>query len=235
MANFTRAKPAGYGANSPIASAEIEQIDSNLAKAVNGDGGEYAGDLTWTGTHTFEADVAITDTATVTGVATVTGSGSITVTGGGSLTIEDDGAVTVENGAPVTVGSAGAVTRSYGAKNAAVAGNSAVTLLTLADWPALNSVGVLRCRLVSVVAVGASPHYAVEETTFTVRRLAAGIVSRRVEVTSDTSSTPNLEHDLSVADDSGDLDVIVTSSASSVAALSTLVVEAIDGPTFALA
>lgn len=182
--------------------------------------------------HIVETDVE--GLIRVAGIAgTVLIPADMTVQSGGSITLATDGSLVFTNGAPITKGNA--VTREYGAKDVAVASNTTLTMLTLAGWPAVNTVGTLRCRLVSVVAVSASPHYAVEETTFAVRRLAAGIVSQRAEVVSETTSAPNLEHDLSVVDNSGALDVQVTSSATSLAALSTLVVEAIDGPEFALA
>lgn len=68
MANFTRVKPAGWSLNEILTSAQMNALDIDHAASVNGDaGGSYAGDLTWTGTHTFDGtsggDVQITDTA----------------------------------------------------------------------------------------------------------------------------------------------------------------------------
>lgn len=58
MANFVRVKPAGYSTNDPITSAELNQLDTDHVKAVNGDeGGSYAGDVIWSGQHDFEGAV----------------------------------------------------------------------------------------------------------------------------------------------------------------------------------
>lgn len=58
MANFPRVKPAGWGLNAKLTSAEANQLDIDHSKSVNGDdGGTYAGALTWGGFHDFVGDV----------------------------------------------------------------------------------------------------------------------------------------------------------------------------------
>jgi len=52
MPNFARVKPAGYGANDNVTSAEFNQLDIDHAASVNGDGGgTYLGALHWGGEH----------------------------------------------------------------------------------------------------------------------------------------------------------------------------------------
>lgn len=70
MANFTRAKPAGWSLNEILTSAQMNALDIDHAASVNGDGGgSYAGDLTWTGTHEFDGgsggDLRVTNTAKI--------------------------------------------------------------------------------------------------------------------------------------------------------------------------
>jgi hypothetical protein len=117
----------------------------------------------------------------------------------------------------------------------AIPANATTTILTLPLWPAVNSVGRLRVELESVVAVGASPHFGLQVWDFTCRRLAGGIVSRAVNLIDDTSSSSALEHDVVVADSSGDLIVRVTSSATSAAAVANVVAFYRRGVPFALA
>lgn len=54
MADFTRVKTAGWGTNVLLASAEMNQLDIDHAKAPNvvDGGGPYPGDLVWSGKHT---------------------------------------------------------------------------------------------------------------------------------------------------------------------------------------
>lgn len=56
---ITRVKPLGWtDGNTVITENQINGIDINLTKAVDGiGGGSYAGNLTWTGIHTFSNDV----------------------------------------------------------------------------------------------------------------------------------------------------------------------------------
>lgn len=62
MANFPRVNPAGWGVNADFLSAEANQLDIDHAKSVNGDdGGTYAGDLIWTGTHTYTNVLELTN------------------------------------------------------------------------------------------------------------------------------------------------------------------------------
>lgn len=53
MADFARVKPAGWGTNVLLASAEMNQLDIDHAKAPNAvdGGGPYPGDITWSGKH----------------------------------------------------------------------------------------------------------------------------------------------------------------------------------------
>lgn len=72
MANFPRVKPAGYAQGDPITPAEINQLDSDHAKSVNGDeGGTYAGAQVWNGAHTFNAAVGLNGAVTLGAAATV--------------------------------------------------------------------------------------------------------------------------------------------------------------------
>jgi hypothetical protein len=116
----------------------------------------------------------------------------------------------------------------------AIPGNATTTILTLPAYPLVNSVGRLRVELESVVAIGASPHFGLQIWDFVIRRLAGGIVSRAVNLVDDTSSGSALEHDVVVADSSGDLLVRVTSSATSAAAVANAVAFYRRGVPFAL-
>lgn len=105
---------------------------------------------------------------------------------------------------------------------------------SIPDWPALNSVGRPR-RLHRHRAVGATPNYTITETVFSVRRLAAGIAFQTpTEVLTPPIPSATIELTVSIADDSGDLAISIESSSTSNDCLSSLLVEAIDGPTFAL-
>lgn len=209
MANFTRAKPAGYGGNDPIASAEIEQIDAEHAKAVNGDeGGTYAGDLVWTGDHEHQGETTFT--------------GEVQQ-------------LTIDNGMPTHVGASGEIVRTYAAKDQTVPGNATTTLITIPNWPGVRNVGKLHCELISVRYGGAHsevPHFGEQVTSFVVRRAPASFLASKTEVIDQTSSGANLEHDIAVVDSSGDTVIQVVASATSQDCRCSLVVRAIDGPTF---
>ncbi len=236
MSNFIRANPLGYGPNSPITSPEIEQIDSNLAKAVNGDeGGTYAGDLTWTGEHAFGDEVSFS--AAVDFSDTVELGGDTTLAAAATLTLE--GEVHLLHNVPVVIhppsgapANRECTTRRAGYHNFSVPGNAATPILSLPDWPAVGTLGRLKVSLTSVVAAGAAPHYGLQETFFTCRRLAAGtlavIATQHVDQTTSTSA---IEHDVTVADDSGtDIIISVLAGATNSTCNCTMLVEAIDGP-----
>lgn len=72
MANFTRVNMGGWAFGEIITSAQLNQLDTDHAKAVNGDeGGEYDGNQVWNGTHAFHNEVGFDMPITLAGLARI--------------------------------------------------------------------------------------------------------------------------------------------------------------------
>lgn len=74
---ITRVKPLGWtdGGNSVITANQINNIDINLTKAVDGlNGGEYDGSIIWNGDHQFTGIAEFTGDVTLGGSVSQTGS-----------------------------------------------------------------------------------------------------------------------------------------------------------------
>lgn len=65
---FVRVNPAGWALNDPLTSAQQNQLDINVSKAVDGTlGGTYVGPMVWSGAHEFTGGVKLASLLTKSG------------------------------------------------------------------------------------------------------------------------------------------------------------------------